>query len=166
MQIRCPKCKNQFDAQGDLDSDGGLRTQCTQCRAAFTVYMGAEIPMPEETDEVMPLLPDDVMGRTKEIDPPALFDDPGAMSPGEILKKYFGYAEFRPQQLDIIETVVAGKDAFVLMPTGSGKSVCYQIPAMMRQGVGVVISPLIALLQDQVQALCQNGVRAAFLNSS
>jgi ATP-dependent DNA helicase RecQ len=88
------------------------------------------------------------------------------MGPKEILKKYFGYTDFRPMQLEIIQTVARGQDAFVLMPTGSGKSICYQIPALMRQGVGVVISPLIALMQDQVEALCQNGVRAAFLNSS
>ena len=167
MQITCPKCKTRFDAHGDLDADGGLRTECTQCQAAFTVHMGAEMAMPDDAENDMPLVPDDVMGGMDSgVDTSARLDDPGSMSPGEILKKYFGYAEFRPMQLDIIETVVAGKDAFVLMPTGSGKSICYQIPAMKRQGVGVVVSPLIALMQDQVQALCQNGVRAAFLNSS
>jgi len=78
----------------------------------------------------------------------------------------FGYAEFRGQQAQIIEHVTAGGDALVLMPTGGGKSLCYQIPALARSGVGVVVSPLIALMQDQVDALLQVGVRAAFLNSS
>ncbi len=84
----------------------------------------------------------------------------------KILNQVFGYAEFRGNQAAVIEHLIAGKDAFVLMPTGGGKSLCYQIPAMVRQGMGVVISPLIALMQDQVEALLQLGVRAAFLNSS
>ena len=88
------------------------------------------------------------------------------MTPHEILQKFFGYHEFRPNQLEIIEQLVGNRDAFVLMPTGSGKSICYQIPAMIRDGVGLVISPLIALMQDQVEALQQNGVQAEFLNSS
>lgn len=83
-----------------------------------------------------------------------------------ILREVFGYDSFRGHQEDIIEHVIAGGDAFVLMPTGGGKSLCYQIPAMIRPGVGVIVSPLIALMQDQVTALHQLGVRAAFLNSS
>ena len=166
MQITCPKCKTQFDADGDLGSDGGLRTQCVHCSALFTVHMATEIPMPDDSEGPLPSLPDGFMMDSGGVALSGPVDDPGSMSPGEILKKFFGYADFRPMQLDIIETVVGGKDAFVLMPTGSGKSICYQIPAMMRQGVGVVISPLIALMQDQVEALCQNGVRAAFLNST
>ena len=83
------------------------------------------------------------------------------MTPQEILRKYYGYRSFRTHQLDIIETVIRGQDAFVLMPTGSGKSICYQIPAILRPGVGLVVSPLIALMQDQVQALRQNGLRRA-----
>ena len=83
-----------------------------------------------------------------------------------ILQKYFGYDQFRFQQADIVETVITGGDALVLMPTGGGKSLCYQIPAMVRPGMAVVISPLIALMQDQVEALQQNGIEAAFLNSS
>jgi ATP-dependent DNA helicase RecQ len=88
------------------------------------------------------------------------------MTPHDVLRKYYGYRSFRTHQLDIIESVIRGQDAFVLMPTGSGKSICYQIPAILRAGVGLVISPLIALMQDQVQALRQNGLRADFLNSS
>ncbi|RPH67362.1 MAG: DNA helicase RecQ, partial [Burkholderiales bacterium] len=83
-----------------------------------------------------------------------------------ILNRTFGYDEFRGPQAGIIAHVASGGDALVLMPTGGGKSLCYQIPALMRDGVGVVISPLIALMQDQVDALREFGVRAAFLNSS
>ncbi len=84
----------------------------------------------------------------------------------DILNDTFGYHDFRGQQQAVIEHLSAGGDALVLMPTGGGKSLCYQIPALLRPGVGVVVSPLIALMQDQVAALRQNGVRAAFLNST
>ncbi len=84
----------------------------------------------------------------------------------DILHTVFGYRAFRPPQEEIVATVVAGGDALVLMPTGGGKSLCYQIPALVRPGCGVVISPLIALMQDQVNALRQLGVRASFLNST
>ncbi len=90
-----------------------------------------------------------------------------ALSPAlEILQRVYGHEQFRGRQADIIEHVAAGGDALVLMPTGGGKSVCYQIPAMLRDGVGIVVSPLIALMQDQVAALQQMGVAAAVLNSS
>ena len=85
---------------------------------------------------------------------------------GSILRETFGYAQFRGQQQAIVDHVAEGGDALVLMPTGGGKSLCYQIPAILREGTGVVVSPLIALMQDQVAALIQNGVRAAYLNSS
>ncbi len=83
-----------------------------------------------------------------------------------ILQSVFGYATFRPQQQAIVEQLVSGGDALVLMPTGGGKSLCYQIPSIVRPGVGIIVSPLIALMQDQVSALRQNGVNAAFLNST
>src|SRR5512139_2169345 len=84
----------------------------------------------------------------------------------QVLRGTFGHAEFRGQQRDVIGHVAAGGDALVLMPTGGGKSLCYQIPALLRAGTAVVVSPLIALMQDQVAALKQVGVRAAFLNST
>jgi ATP-dependent DNA helicase RecQ len=83
-----------------------------------------------------------------------------------LLETVFGYPAFRGQQGEIVEHVANGGDALVLMPTGGGKSLCYQIPALLRDGVGVVVSPLIALMQDQVDALAEVGVRAAFLNST
>jgi ATP-dependent DNA helicase RecQ len=84
----------------------------------------------------------------------------------ETLQKTFGYSDFRHNQKDIIQEIIGGGDAFVLMPTGGGKSLCYQIPSMVRDGVGVIVSPLIALMQDQVDALTQLGIKAAFLNST
>ena len=84
----------------------------------------------------------------------------------DILQSLFGYEQFRHAQHDIIQTLLDGKDALVLMPTGGGKSLCYQIPALVRDGTAIVISPLIALMQDQVDALQQLGIKAAFLNSS
>ena len=87
-------------------------------------------------------------------------------TPAQVLHEVFGYPRFRGEQQAIVEHVAGGGDALVLMPTGGGKSLCYQLPALLRRGAGIVISPLIALMQDQVQALLQLGVRAAFLNSS
>lgn len=84
----------------------------------------------------------------------------------EILEGVFGFDAFRGDQAEIVEHVSAGGDAVVLMPTGGGKSLCYQVPALVRDGTGVVISPLIALMEDQVAALRANGVQAAFLNST
>src|ERR1700687_2907769 len=85
-------------------------------------------------------------------------------TPLGVLRRVCGYASFRGQQQEIVDHVVAGGDAIVLMPTGGGKSICYQLPALLRPGLGVVVSPLIALMKDQVDALRQAGVRAAALH--
>ena len=83
-----------------------------------------------------------------------------------VLKQYFGFTSFRPLQEEIILDALAGKDSFALLPTGGGKSLCFQLPAMARPGLTVVISPLIALMKDQVDSLQASGVPATFLNSS
>jgi ATP-dependent DNA helicase RecQ len=93
--------------------------------------------------------------------------DPAAPSPAaDVLRSVFGFREFRPHQREIVEHLIAGGSAFVLMPTGGGKSLCYQIPALLRPGVAIVVSPLISLMKDQVDALRAAGVRAAYYNSS
>ncbi|WP_019135242.1 DNA helicase RecQ [Cellulomonas massiliensis] len=96
----------------------------------------------------------------------AVADDEERPDPLEVLQRVWGYDAFRGEQAAIVETVVAGGDALVLMPTGGGKSLCYQVPALVRPGTGIVVSPLIALMQDQVDALSAVGVRAGFLNST
>ena len=95
-----------------------------------------------------------------------LTDSKAKSGAARVLARVFGYEAFRGDQQAIIEHVIGGGDALVLMPTGGGKSLCYQVPALVRAGVGIVVSPLIALMQDQVDALTELGVRAAFLNST
>lgn len=88
------------------------------------------------------------------------------MSAEEILKKYFGYDSFRQGQEGIIRSILSGRDVLAVMPTGAGKSICYQVPALMLPGITLVISPLISLMQDQVKSLNEAGIHAAFINSS
>ena len=111
--------------------------------------------------------PPSALSPSATVDPPvpALSAIAGSSAAG-ILHRVFGFREFRPHQREIVEHLLAGGDAFVLMPTGGGKSLCYQIPAIVRPGVGIVVSPLISLMKDQVDALLASGVRAAFYNSS
>jgi len=91
---------------------------------------------------------------------------PGAPDLASLLKRYLGFEYFRPLQEEIIHAALNGRDSFVLMPTGGGKSLCYQLPALARDGLTVVVSPLIALMKDQVDALQSAGVAATFLNST
>ncbi|NBS98885.1 MAG: RecQ family ATP-dependent DNA helicase, partial [Betaproteobacteria bacterium] len=102
------------------------------------------------------------MGRSDRLD----CLSPALDAAHRVLRQVFGHADFRGPQADVITHVCEGGDAVVLMPTGGGKSLCYQVPALVRSGTGVVVSPLIALMQDQVHGLCERGVRAASLNSS
>ena len=88
------------------------------------------------------------------------------MNANEALKVYFGYDSFRAGQESIINTIMARQDALAIMPTGAGKSICYQVPALMLHGITIIISPLISLMQDQVKALNEAGIHAAFINSS
>jgi ATP-dependent DNA helicase RecQ len=88
------------------------------------------------------------------------------MNKNDILKQYFGHMEFRQGQSDLIDSILSGRDVFGLMPTGAGKSVCYQVPALMLEGITLVVSPLISLMKDQVNALVQSGVKGAYINSS
>jgi len=87
-------------------------------------------------------------------------------NPQTLLNNIFGYDKFRPLQQEIIDRTLAGNDSFVLMPTGGGKSMCFQIPALCFDGITIVVSPLISLMKDQVQALQSNGIKADFFNSS
>ncbi len=100
-----------------------------------------------------------------EAEPPVTAGD-GLARAHAVLERVFGFKSFRSHQKAIVETLIGGGDALVLMPTGGGKSLCYQVPALVRPGLGVVVSPLIALMQDQVDALRQAGVSASFLNST
>ena len=84
----------------------------------------------------------------------------------KVLKDVFGYSSFRDGQEEIIDSILEGRDVFGIMPTGGGKSICFQVPALMLEGITLVVSPLISLMKDQVATLVQSGVRAAYLNSS
>lgn len=88
------------------------------------------------------------------------------MTPGQVLQDVFGYTGFRPGQEEVVARLLRGKDCVCIMPTGGGKSLCYQVPALVLPGITLVVSPLISLMKDQVGALVQAGVRAAYLNSS
>ena len=84
----------------------------------------------------------------------------------EVLRKYFGYSTFRKGQEEMVDCLLSGRDALGIMPTGAGKSICYQVPAILMQGITIVVSPLISLMKDQVNSLVQQGIKAAYINSS
>lgn len=84
----------------------------------------------------------------------------------ELLSRFYGYRDFRPAQVPVIESLLAGHDALAIMPTGAGKSICFQIPALIFPGLTLVISPLISLMKDQVDALAEQGIPATYINSS
>ena len=84
----------------------------------------------------------------------------------EVLRKYFGYSTFRKGQEEMVDCLLSGRDALGIMPTGAGKSICYQVPALLMQGITIVVSPLISLMKDQVYSLVQQGIKAAYINSS
>ena len=86
-------------------------------------------------------------------------------NPVDILKKYWGYDSFRPMQEDIVRTALEGRDVLAILPTGGGKSVCFQVPGLMRDGIAIVVTPLIALMKDQVQNLNDRGIRALCINA-
>ena len=88
------------------------------------------------------------------------------MDARDVLKQYFGYDSFKPGQAEVIKAITDSKDVLAVMPTGSGKSICYQVPAMLFPGITIVISPLISLMQDQVKALNEAGIHAGYINSS
>ena len=87
------------------------------------------------------------------------------MTPHEILKEYWGYDSFRPKQEEIVRTALEGRDVLAILPTGGGKSVCFQVPAMIREGVAIVVTPLIALMKDQVQNLNDRGIKALCIHA-
>ncbi|BBO70581.1 ATP-dependent DNA helicase RecQ [Desulfosarcina alkanivorans] len=172
MNLTCPECRSVFKLDPGEAGTESAGVQCPACGHAYQVVLSAQQnDMPQEWDYLengMPVEPEAPESMAADWDdpapvPPASYRD---MPPETVLDTVFGYQTFRDNQKMVIDTLLAGRDAFALMPTGSGKSLCFQIPSLIRPGVGVVVSPLIALMQDQVTDLRQVGVRAHFLNSS
>ena len=166
MNISCPKCRSAFSLSPDGASAETTEVQCPACGYAYQLALSAQREAwPPEWDPREAGMPEPLVEARN--DRPSDRSIPQSeASPESILKRVFGYPSFRDNQKAIIDTLLVGRDVFALMPTGSGKSLCFQIPAIIRSGVGVVVSPLIALMQDQVADLSQYGVRAYFLNSS
>ena len=166
MNIICPKCQSAFTFRLDEAGAETAEVQCPACGHAYPLTLSVpEEAVPPDWDPGEAGLPEPVFAGPSD-SPPHGSPSPKETSPQSILNRVFGYQTFRDNQKAIIDTLLAGRDVFALMPTGSGKSLCFQIPSIIRTGVGVVVSPLIALMQDQVADLRQYGVRAHFLNSS
>jgi ATP-dependent DNA helicase RecQ len=166
MDITCPKCRSAFELS---PGDAGAETadvNCPACGHAYQLALSTQAEeMPVEWDPLEEGAPKSMLAEWNDSPPERFTADIEAL-PETVLKKVFGFPTFRDNQKAIIDTLLTGKDVFALMPTGSGKSLCFQLPSIIRPGVGVVVSPLIALMQDQVADLRQVGVRAHFLNSS
>src|SRR3984893_16553504 len=152
-----PPTTRQFDQVPGAGSDtSGLIARGMLLMKLVPLWGIRASPLEAIAESVSPPVGQRPRSRVSEEDPP---------TPLAVLRRVFGYSSFRGQQQEIIEHVIAGGDAIVLMPTGGGKSLCYQLPALLRPGLGVVVSPLSELMKDQVDALRQAGVRAATLNS-
>ena len=166
MNISCPKCRSAFSLNPDGARAETADVRCPTCGHAYRLALSIhkeELPPdwdPGDAGIPEPMVEDWNDGTSNRSIPPS------EANPESILNRVFGYPSFRDNQKAIIDTLLTGRDVFALMPTGSGKSLCFQIPAIIRSGVGVVVSPLIALMQDQVTDLRHSGVRAYFLNSS
>ncbi|MDX2455366.1 DNA helicase RecQ [Desulfosarcina sp.] len=166
MNICCPQCRSTFSFGPDGASAETSEVQCPSCGHTYQLALSVhEEELPPERDPGEGGMPEPMVEAWN--DRPSNRSIPQSeANPESILNRVFGYPSFRENQKAIIDTLLAGRDVFALMPTGSGKSLCFQIPAIIRSGVGVVVSPLIALMQDQVTDLRHSGVRAHFLNSS
>ncbi len=166
MIIICPKCRSTFKLGPDHTGAESAEVQCPACAHTYQLALATpEEVLPSEWASGEEGIPEAMLADGSSM-PPGRSTPQGGTRPESILHRMFGYPTFRDNQKAIIDTLLAGRDVFALMPTGSGKSLCFQIPSIIRSGVGVVVSPLIALMQDQVTDLRQYGVRAHFLNSS
>ncbi|MCB2145423.1 MAG: DNA helicase RecQ [Deltaproteobacteria bacterium] len=166
MNISCPNCRSTFSFNPDGAGPERAEVRCPACGHAYLLAISALAEEgPPEWDPGEEEVPEPWV-EDGDNRPPDRLIPQRESSPESILNRVFGYPSFRENQKAIIDTLLAGRDVFALMPTGSGKSLCFQIPAIIRSGIGVVVSPLIALMQDQVTDLRQYGVRAHFLNSS
>jgi ATP-dependent DNA helicase RecQ len=166
LNISCPKCRSEFSLSPDGGGAETAEVQCPACGHAYPLALSAHgEDVPHEWDPGDEEMPEPAVEDWDD-SPSSRSIPPGEASPESILNRVFGYPSFRENQKAIVDTLLRGRDVFALMPTGSGKSLCFQIPAIIRTGVGVVVSPLIALMQDQVTDLRQYGIRAHFLNSS
>jgi ATP-dependent DNA helicase RecQ len=167
MKATCPDCRTVTYVDENTRQTGEDNIRCPRCSAVIKIQSRPDVSYNHQSGSAPGPRPSERRGAGAPVvgsDPSAAPTDKASLH--QLLRKYYGYETFRTHQLEIIQNVDSGQDVFVLMPTGSGKSICYQIPAIIRPGVGLIISPLIALMQDQVASLRQNGIRAAYLNSS